>query len=217
MNIIIFGKPGSGKGIISQTLINHGFIQLSTGDLLRKEINKKTELGNEIDKLLSQGKFASDEVIFTLVNNFIKENNDKNIIFDGFPRNLAQAEELIKQAVNIRYFFNLNVDDQTVLARASSRLVHPPSGRIYNLNNPQLMPKIAMTDDVTGEQLIQRNDDKPEVIKERLKTYQKVTAPVYHFLKDKVETIEIDATINLNDQIKLILSYCNNNKLKLSI
>lgn len=204
MNLLFLGKPGSGKGSVTKRL-EGDFVFLSTGDLLRAEATKGTERGNEIDALLKQGKFASNEVVFDIVEEFLKANEGKSIIFDGFPRNLLQANECVKRGINFDKIFHILVDDEEVIKRIANRRIHPASGRVYNIET--LPPKVEGLDDITGEPLIQRNDDKLEVVKERLEIYKNVTAPIVQFLEDRNETIhEIDGASPLDTQVKLVQS-----------
>lgn len=204
MNLLFLGKPGSGKGSVTKRL-EGDFVFLSTGDLLRAEATKGTERGKEIDALLKQGKFASNEVVFDIVEDFLKANEGKSIIFDGFPRNLLQANECVKRGINFDKIFHILVDDEEVIKRIANRRIHPASGRVYNIET--LPPKVEGLDDVTGEPLIQRNDDKLEVVKERLEIYKNVTAPIVKFLEDRNEVIhEIDGASPLDTQVKLVQS-----------
>lgn len=207
MNLLFLGKPGSGKGTITKRL-EGDFVFLSTGDLLRAEALRGTERGNEIDALLKQGKFASNEVVFDIVEEFLNENNGKSIVFDGFPRNLLQANECVKRGINFDKIFHIIVDDKEVEERIVNRRIHPASGRVYNITT--LPPKVEGVDDITGEPLIQRNDDKIDVVKDRLDTYRKVTEPIVKFLEDRNEVIlEIDGNMPLAQQIKLVQSEIN--------
>lgn len=217
MNILFIGKPGSGKGTITKYLIEDGFLQLSTGDLLRAEIATGSNLGKEIDELLKQGKFATDETIFTIVGNFLNEHSDKSIIFDGFPRNLKQAKTCLDKNLNFEKVFLINVEDSVLEDRIVNRRVHLPSGRVYNLKT--IPPKVEGLDDVTGEPLTHRNDDKPEVLQKRLATYREQTEPIIEYLKfNGVEIIEIDGSSPILEQVDKVKKEINNSKkLKLNL
>jgi adenylate kinase len=211
MNILFIGKPASGKGSITQRIIDENFVQLSTGDLLRAEQEKGTELGNEIKALLSQGKFATDETIFNLVEKFLLENSDKSIIFDGFPRNVAQAKHCLERGINFDYVFNIEVPDETVKQRIVNRRVHPQSGRVYNIVS--LPPKVEGIDDITGEPLVQRNDDRIEVVAQRLENFNTLTYPIIEFLQK-------EGLIPIKDQVDMVketLSSEVKNKRKLKV
>lgn len=218
MNILFIGKPASGKGSITQRIIDDNFVQLSTGDLLRAEQEKGTELGNEIKALLSQGKFATDETIFNLVEKFLAENSDKSIIFDGFPRNVIQAKHCLERGIIFDYVFNIEVPDETVRERIVNRRVHPQSGRVYNIVT--LPPKVEGVDDITGEPLIQRNDDRIEVVAQRLENFNTLTYPIVDFLEKEGFTInKIDGLIPLKEQVETVkntlkLESYNTKKLK---
>jgi adenylate kinase len=203
MNILLIGKPGAGKGTITKLLEDEGFLQLSTGDLLRAEIATGSEMGKEIDQLLLQGKFATDEMIFKIVDNFLVKNSDKSTIFDGFPRNLKQAKTCLDNGVNFDKIFFLNVDDNILEERIVNRRVHPGSGRVYNLKT--MPPKVEGKDDVTGEPLVQRNDDKPETLQNRLKNYREQTEPILEYLRFKgMNVVEVDASAPIEQQLKVV-------------
>lgn len=208
MNLLFLGKPGSGKGTITKRL-EGDFVFLSTGDLLRAEVKTGSPRGVEIGNLLKQGKFASDDVIFDIVEDFLKTNKDKSIIFDGFPRNLLQANECVKRGIEFDKIFHIVVDDKEVEERIVNRRIHMASGRVYNIST--LPPKVEGLDDITGEPLTHRDDDKQEVVKERLEIYRNVTEPIIKFLEDRGETIlEIDGNMPLPSQLKLVQAEVNN-------
>lgn len=203
MNILFVGKPGSGKGTITQSLINEGFLHLATGDLLRTEQNKGTELGKEIEALLSQGKFATNETVFFLVNQFLSENKGKSIIFDGFPRNKAQTEKCLDDGIIFDHVFLLEVSDAKIKERIVNRRIHQQSGRVYNIKT--MPPKVEGIDDITGEPLIHRDDDKLEVIDNRLNNFNTLTEPLLEVLINKGYFIhKIDAEDALENQIEKI-------------
>lgn len=207
MNLLFVGKPGSGKGTITKRLEGE-YVFLSTGDLLRAEVATGSERGLEIGALLKQGKFASNEVVFDIVEEFLNKNKGKSVIFDGFPRNLEQANECVKRGIEFDKVFHIVVDDAEVEERIVNRRIHLPSGRVYNIST--LPPKVEGLDDVTGEPLIHRDDDKPEVVKERLEIYRKVTEPIIKFLEDRGQVIlEIDGNMPLPNQLKLVQSEIN--------
>lgn len=211
MNIILIGKPGSGKGTISQELIKSGdFIHLSTGDLLREEVASKSELGVKIDNLISKGNFVSDEMIFDMTENFLNNNKDKNIIFDGFPRTLKQAH-VFKEKYKIDLVVYLDISDDTIINRICNRLVHEKSGRVYNkLTSP---PKIENVDDITGEPLSQRSDDHIDKISKRLENFNINTLPIINYFKNmenrNFKILEFNETNDLETQISMIKSNLN--------
>jgi adenylate kinase len=200
MNILLIGKPGAGKGTITKLLENEGFLQLSTGDLLRAEIATGSEMGKEIDQLLLHGKFATDEMIFEMVDGFLNKNIDKSIIFDGFPRNLKQAKTCFNNSLNFDKIFVLNIEDSVLEERIVNRRVHPKSGRVYNIKT--MPPREEGKDDFTGEPLVQRNDDKPEVLANRLKEYKSQTEPIIEYFKSiGMNIIELDASGPIEKQL----------------
>lgn len=203
MNILFLGKPGSGKGTITKRLEKDGFLHLSTGDLLRVERDKGTKLGKEIGLLIDKGNFVSDAMIFNLVDNFLEENQGKNIIFDGFPRNLAQAQKCIEKKIIFEKVVVIEVPDELIKDRIVNRRVHVGSGRVYNILT--LPPKIEGIDDISGEPLIHRNDDKEEVLAKRLDIYKNVTEPIAQFLEAKnYQIIKIDGTKEIATQVEIV-------------
>lgn len=206
MNILFLGKPGSGKGTITKRLEADGFLHLSTGDLLRAERDRGTELGKEIGQLIDGGNFVPDEMIFNLVDNYIIENAGKNIVFDGFPRNLAQAQKCIEKGIIFEKVVVLEVPDELIKDRIVNRRVHTPSGRVYNTKT--LPPKTEGLDDITGEPLTHRDDDKEEVIGKRLDIYKNVTEPIAQFLEAKnYSIIKVDGTKEIAQQVELVRDY----------
>lgn len=199
MNIvksIIFGAPGSGKGTISEKIVRNFLIKhVSTGDILRYHIANKTKLGEKVNSYVSSGKLVPDEVMNELVEDELKSHNDSWLL-DGYPRTLAQAEELSKH-VDVNLVINLDVPFDVIVDRLKSRWIHKGSGRIYNIgfNNP----KVPGLDDVTGEELVQREDDKPAVVLKRLNTYADNAKPIIEFYKCK--NVLTTFTGNTSDEI----------------
>tara|TARA_B100000315_G_scaffold45852_1_gene40649 strand:+ start:3003 stop:3656 length:654 start_codon:yes stop_codon:yes gene_type:complete len=181
MRLILLGAPGAGKGTQAAFLTKHfGIPQISTGDMLRTAIKEETPLGKQVDQVLKSGALVSDDLIIQLVNDRIQQVDCANgFLLDGFPRTIPQAEALRRANVSIDVVIEVDVADQEVVTRLSGRRVHTPSGRTYHIKfNP---PKIEGKDDVTGENLIQRDDDKEETIKKRLETYHRQTKPLAGF------------------------------------
>ncbi|ACD65915.1 MAG TPA: adenylate kinase [Sulfurihydrogenibium sp.] len=195
--IIFLGPPGAGKGTQSQLLKErNGFIQISTGDLLREAVKNQTELGKLAKQYMDEGKLVPDDLIISLIKEKLQEYADKNIIFDGFPRTIPQAESLD----NLLSHLNKNVDavilfkieDDEVVKRLAGRRVCPSCGAVYHMiYNP---PKTDEICDKCGARLIQRDDDKEEVIRKRLEVYHQQTKPLIEYYKNKI--VEIDATDN---------------------
>lgn len=176
MRIILLGPPGAGKGTQAQLISKKFNIpQISTGDMLRSAIKAGTELGKTAKAVMEAGQLVSDELIINLVKERLAEPDCVNgCIFDGFPRTIPQAKALADAGVNIDYVVEISVPDAEIVARLSGRRAHLPSGRTYHIiHNP---PKVAGKDDITGEELVQRDDDKEDVIKDRLSVYHAQTA-----------------------------------------
>ena len=181
MRLILLGAPGAGKGTQATFLTEHfGIPQISTGDMLRAAIKAGTPLGQQVDQVLKSGALVSDDLIIRLVNDRIQQPDcAKGFLLDGFPRTIPQAEALRKANVNIDAVVEVDVADEEAVARLSGRRVHTGSGRTYHVMfNP---PKVEWKDDVTGEDLIQRNDDKEETVRKRLDTYHEQTKPLVGF------------------------------------
>lgn len=176
MRIILLGPPGAGKGTQAQLIAKEfGIPQISTGDMLRAAIKAGTELGKEAKSVMDKGQLVSDELIINLVKERLNEPDCVNgCIFDGFPRTIPQAQALAQAGVNIDYVVEISVPDDEIVQRLSGRRAHLPSGRTYHIvYNP---PKVDGVDDETGEPLVQRDDDKENVIRDRLAVYHNQTA-----------------------------------------
>ena len=181
MRIILLGAPGVGKGTQAKFICNRFAIpQISTGDMLRESVRDGNSLGRKVKKVMDQGALVTDDIIIDLVKDRIKKNDcEKGYLFDGFPRTIPQAEALAQQNIQIDSVIEIKVEDDQIIARLAGRRVHQSSGRIYHItNNP---PKRKNLDDVTGEPLIQRDDDKEETIKQRLEVYRNQTEPLVNF------------------------------------
>jgi len=181
MRAILLGGPGAGKGTQATYIKErYGIPQISTGDMLRAAVKAGTPLGVEAKKVMDAGQLVSDEIILGLVKERIKEDDCvKGFLFDGFPRTLAQADALKSQGVDIDYVVEIDVDDEEIIKRMSGRRAHLASGRTYHvIYNP---PKQEGKDDVTGEDLVQRDDDKEDTVRERLRVYHEQTAPLIDY------------------------------------
>ncbi|XP_043493450.1 GTP:AMP phosphotransferase AK3, mitochondrial [Polistes fuscatus] len=178
---VILGAPASGKGTVSSRIVEQFNVKhISSGDKLRLHVSTGTELGKEVKKYLDGGSFVPDETMISLIGKEIENIGDCNWLLDGFPRTLTQAEMLQRiQPVNL--VLNLDVPTSVILDRVKNRWIHLPSGRVYNLGFND--PKVPGKDDVTGEQLIQRQDDKLEVVHKRLEDYSMKTEPVINFYR----------------------------------
>lgn len=196
ISIILLGAPGAGKGTQAKFITEkYNIPQISTGDMLRNAIKAGTELGLKAKEVMDKGQLVSDEIVIGLVKDRIKENDCANgYLFDGFPRTQAQAEALKNAGVQIDYVVEINVPDENIVSRLSGRRVHLSSGRTYHIHhNP---PRVTGKDDVTGEDLIQRDDDKEETIKKRLEVYHAQTAVLsnYYSTNPQVKFVIIDGT-----------------------
>ncbi|WP_343153484.1 adenylate kinase [Buchnera aphidicola (Mindarus keteleerifoliae)] len=186
MKIILLGAPGTGKGTQAKYIsVKYHIPHISTGDMLRKEIDKKTNLGKIIKSSISKGKLISDDILFLLIKSRIKKKDCKNgFLLDGFPRTLCQAIYLKNKNIKINIVLNFIVPKNILIQRIVGRMIHISSGRIYHTQfNP---PKKKGIDDVTGEPLIRRKDDNVISLKYRLLEYRKKTVPLIKFyIKEK--------------------------------
>ncbi|KAK0069848.1 GTP:AMP phosphotransferase AK3, mitochondrial-like [Biomphalaria glabrata] len=183
LRAIIMGAPGSGKGTISSRIVHDfGVKHISSGDLLRKQIQDKTANGMAAKRYIDVGELVPDNVMLTMILNELNHLQNHNWLLDGFPRTVEQAKALIRsQPIDI--VINLRVPFEVIIDRIKGRWTHLPSGRIYHTEfNP---PKKTGLDDVTGEPLVQRDDDKEETVKARLEHYRRLTHPVLQFFRNK--------------------------------
>lgn len=183
LKALILGAPASGKGTISSRIVKkYNVAHVSSGDKLRDHIEKQTELGKVVKKYLNEGKLVPDDVMIKFMIAELKKVENEPWLLDGFPRTVGQANALWKvQPVDV--VLNLVVPFEVIIDRVKNRWVHLASGRVYNIGFNT--PKVEGKDDVTGEDLVQRPDDKPEAVKQRLEIYESVTRPVIDFYKDK--------------------------------
>jgi len=188
MRVILLGAPGAGKGT-QATFIKEKFNipQISTGDMLRAAVKAGTQLGLEAKSYMDSGGLVPDAVIIGLVSERIKEADCANgFLFDGFPRTIPQAEAMKAAGVDIDYVVEIDVPDEAIVERMSGRRSHPASGRTYHVKfNP---PKVAGKDDVTGEDLVQRDDDKEETVLKRLEVYHSQTKPLVNYYVNWAKT-----------------------------
>jgi len=198
IHIILLGPPGCGKGTQAQKLIREfGFVQLSTGDMLRAAISKGTEIGMQAKSIIDKGELVSDEIVIGIVRDRIFSTEcECGYMLDGFPRTLAQAEKLDQilsdRNQKIDVVFRLCVPDDMAIRRIAGRRFHITSGRSYNMEfNP---PKIEGRDDITGEKLVQREDDKEEIVQSRLNTYHELTEPLVRYYQKQGILKAIDGT-----------------------
>jgi adenylate kinase len=181
MRLILLGAPGAGKGTQAAFVTQkYGIPQISTGDMLRAAVKAGTRMGLEAKKFMDAGALVPDEVIIGLVKDRIEQPDcASGFLFDGFPRTIPQAEAMKQAGVDLDYVVEVDVDDAEIVRRLSGRRVHLPSGRTYHLQfNP---PKVAAKDDVTGDALIQRDDDKEDTVQKRLQVYHSQTKPLVEY------------------------------------
>lgn len=184
MRIILLGCPGAGKGTQAEFIAEKYQIpKISTGDMLRAAVKAGTPLGLQVKQVMDAGKLVSDDLIISLVKERIAQPDCNNgFLFDGFPRTIAQAESIQTTGIHIDHVIEIDVSDDEIIKRLSGRRLHSASGRTYHtLYNP---PKIADKDDVTGDPLIQREDDKEETVRKRLDIYHTQTKPLIVFYKN---------------------------------
>lgn len=193
MRIILLGAPGAGKGTQAQYICEkYSIPQISTGDMLRAAVKAGTPLGIEAKKVMDAGGLVSDEIIIGLVKERITEADCANgALFDGFPRTIPQADAMKDAGVAIDAVVEIDVADEEIIKRMAGRRVHPGSGRTYHvIFNP---PAVEGKDDVTGEDLVQREDDKEETVRQRLDVYHEQTAPLITYYKGWAEESPADA------------------------
>lgn len=203
MNIIFIAPPAAGKGTQSSLLKeNFGYLHLSTGDLLRAEIKKKTDLGTRIENIISKGELVSDEIITELLKNELNKISDKKFILDGYPRNINQAKilnELFAETnINNYIALYLDLDEELALKRALGRVVCSNCGESYNIYFQNLQPKENDICDKCHSKLIKRSDDDKETFRKRFKTYLEVTNPLLDYYKKQNRLYIIDASQDSN-------------------
>jgi len=179
--MILLGPPGAGKGTQAAMLCEHyGIPHIATGDMLREAIKQGTPLGKEAKKVMDAGELVSDDIILGIVKERLTEPDCADgFLFDGFPRTIAQAEALYQEGIGLDRVVEVQVADETIVARMGGRRVHPGSGRVYHVeHNP---PAKTDIDDVTAEPLVQREDDWPETVRNRLSVYHEQTQPLVNY------------------------------------
>jgi len=208
LRIILVGAPGSGKGTqAAQIEHDYGPIPISSGDMLRQIKNEGSELGNIIKKQMTNGGLISDDILLDLIKHTLKSQTtpEKGWILDGYPRNPNQALQLnevlrsLHQPLNVVFY--LKVLEDVIIGRLQGRWVHPPSGRIYNVEYRP--PKVFGKDDITGEPLIQREDDQAETIRARFKTFRESTYPLIDFYRQQGNLIEIESATSAEGYVKI--------------
>ena len=184
MNIILLGPPGAGKGTQAKRIESHFNIpQISTGDMLRAAIKSGSNTGKKLKEILDVGQLVSDDFIMQIVKERLLQQDCQNgFMLDGVPRTIGQADAFKKLGIDIGYIIEITLDDDIIIKRMSGRRIHEASGRTYHIdNNP---PKTQDQDDITGEPLIQREDDKAQTVKKRLDVYHTQTAPLIAYYQE---------------------------------
>lgn len=184
--MLMLGKPGGGKGTISNKILKDfpKFHHVSTGDLLRQHVRDQTKLGLKAKSYMDKGELVPDEVMIDLLMHDATQylEDGKALLLDGFPRNLPQAEALEKVA-HIDTVVNLDIPTEVIVERIADRWIHPASGRVYSYSYHP--PKVPGKDDITGEELVQRDDDKPDSVRRRLEAYDEMTSPLIRYYESK--------------------------------
>ena len=184
MRIILLGAPGAGKGTQARFICEkYGIPQISTGDMLRAAVKAESDLGKQVKEVMASGGLVTDEIIIALVKDRIKEDDCGNgFLFDGFPRTIPQSSAFVESDIQIDVVLEIDVQDDEIVKRLSGRRVHLDSGRIYHIvYNP---PNKKGVDDVSGGELIQREDDKEETVRNRLRVYHQQTKPLVEYYKN---------------------------------
>lgn len=214
MKVLLLGAPGAGKGTQAQFITREfGIPQISTGDMLRAAIKAGTPLGLEAKKIMDEGGLVRDDIIIGMVKERILHDDCKNgFLFDGFPRTLAQAQAMVDAGIDLDAVVEIDVPDAVIVERMSGRRVHLASGRTYHIkHNP---PKVSGKDDETGEDLVQRDDDKEETVKKRLAVYHEQTEVLVSFYSqlsgsNAPKYIKVDGTQNVDVVRECVLDQLN--------
>ena len=213
MRLILLGPPGAGKGTQAAFVCRElGIPQISTGEMLRSAIAAGTALGKRVRRVMDAGELVADDTIIELVQERIGADDCRNgFLFDGFPRTIPQAEALRAADIPIDHVLEIQVPDEIVVVRISGRRIHEPSGRTYHIRfNP---PRVQDTDDVTGERLVQRDDDRETTVRDRLRVYHEQTRPLIGFYRDLEATTDVrysvvngtGAVVEIEQQIARLL------------
>ena len=202
-NIILLGPPGAGKGTQADLICELCNIpKISTGDMLREAVASGSDLGKKVSNILDTGGLVSDEIIGSLIEDRLTKPDCINgSLFDGVPRTLGQASKLADMGINFTHVIEITVQDEVIVNRMSGRRVHPGSGRNYHITyNP---PKVEGIDDISGESLIQREDDKPETVLKRLEVYHDQTKPLTNFYIEESSKSDLNYfTVNGENKVE---------------
>jgi len=215
INIILLGAPGAGKGTQAELIVKEwGMKHVSTGEIFRSEMKSGTDLGKKIKTVMESGNLVSDDIVLEVIKNYVNKNKSsvKGFLFDGFPRTVPQAEGLEKifgeMALKLDFVIYINVPDEEVIRRLSSRRACPKCGKIYNIATGPFPRKDTLCDSC-GVQLETRSDDAEAVIKERLNVYRRQTAPLIEYYSKKKGFIEIDGTSKIEEVFLRIKKFVN--------
>ena len=210
MKVILLGAPGAGKGTQAQFICQRYRIpQISTGDMLREAVSARTELGLQAEAYMTAGDLVPDSLIIDLVKTRVANPDCKaGFLFDGFPRTVAQAQALDMQRIAIEYVIEIAVADEAIIERIGGRRIHQASGRTYHIKYQP--PAQSGIDDLSGEELTQREDDKPEIVSQRLQNYHRQTTPLieyYSRLSDSGGVVykTVDGMLNIEAVQKKIM------------
>lgn len=209
MNIILLAPPAAGKGTQAEILksiynLNH----ISTGNLLRNASREESDFGKNLKKMLESGNLVSDDIVLEVLNRYLESTNNLNLLLDGFPRNIYQAEKLdeilSKKNNQVDYVFLLNVPKETLLYRITGRRLCKSCGKVYNVNIDPLKPKKESICDQCGGELFARSDDNEETFNNRYSEYENQTYPLINYYKQKGILYEVDSSVSKDDTFKQI-------------
>ena len=204
MNLIFLGPPGAGKGTVAHRVVDQlNVVQISTGDLLRSAVKEGTELGAKAKAYMDSGELVPDSLVIGLLQERItKPDCTGGFILDGFPRTIPQADALAVAKVQIDKVVNFNLEDELIIRRLSGRRIHKETGNIFNVN-PGGFP--APPAEMAPDELYQRDDDKPEAIKNRLVVYRRETEPLIAYYQERKLLVDVDASQELEPMVAELL------------